>query len=1370
MSHQFSNYLQYRISAFETQQHAGDEYIPLELDSHADSPVVGPGAYILSRTGKKISVNGFTDELGKTLVVEVVDACVCYDCEHSGLTYLLIVRNALYINSMKAHLIPPFVMRLNGLIVDECPKFLSKNPTIENHSIFFPDNDIRIPLKLHGITSYIDTRKPTMHEVDSLPTVLRLSPDTDSWNPHDTAFSEQEDAMLNYRGELKELNKRKFIVSACGTENLHGDDLSDSLVSRAASSGCSTFSISSVKTKNDERSTLKPEILASNWNIAIETARRTIQNTTHRMPRNTNDISLYRRYPANDRALRYRHLDVDMFSDTMFASKRCGKSVRNFTCAQVFATDFDWVHVVPMMAERDAHLAYKSTFKEFGVPRKMIVDGARAETAGETKKLCDQSGCSIHELEKNTPSSNRAERAIQSVKKATKRDLIQSDCPLVFWCLCLERRSKIHNHSVRNSFNLTGMTPHSKLTGDITDISHLCNFKWYEWVKYYITGEDASFPMAEERLGRCLGPCDNKGNKMSQLILTDRGEIVPIQTLRSLTPAEMANESEIQKRIKFNEYIQKRYGDSRNPPPNWIKRRRRPGDPDQYEDEDYDPDSEPATDDAPVEFSNGAPDLDLYLNAEVLLPTGDGSKRIGEVTRRLTDDDGMPLGQYNQNPFLDSRQYEVMFTDGSTQIFNANIIAENLYSQIDENGQQFTILDQIVTHRKTEDALTNENCWMTNRYGVKRRKHSTAGWEFLVDWKDGTQSWLELKTLKESNPIEVAEYIKAQGLELDPSYVWWVPSVLKRRDRIVAAVQHRVLKQTHKFGVEVPTSVIHAYKLDERNKNTFWRDAIKKEMDNVMIAFEVLGDDDVLPKNSKLLGVHMVFTVKMDLTRKARLVADGHRTPDPDFTTYAGVVSRETVRIALTYAALNGLKVLGADIQNAYLTAPSSESYHIICGEEFGSELKGKRAIVRRALYGMKSAGRDFRNHLRDCMEHMGYKSCRADPDLWVRVAKRQDGSEYYEYMLLYVDDALAINEDPHSMLNELGKYFTLKPGSVGPPKIYLGGKLSQVLLPNGVEAWAISASQYVQEAVGIVERHLKERNMCLSRDTHAPMKSGYRPELDDTELLKDDDASHFASMIGMLRWIVEMGRIDVAVEVSMLSSYVVSPRHGHYQEAMRVFSYLKIHHNARLVFDPTYPNINEEAFEKRDWSDFYPDMKDPLPDDAPKPLGLELLISAYVDADHAGDKSNRRSRSGFIIMLNMAPVYWFTKKQTVVETSSFGSEFIAMRQCCEYLRGLRYKLRMMGIPVNNPAFISGDNQSVLWNTTVPESQLKKKTSSVAYHYVREGVSSDEWRTAYVETTMNPSDILTKALPAGPDRYKKVRIILYDIYPEWKYP
>ena len=119
---------------------------------------------------------------------------------------------------------------------------------------------------------------------------------------------------------------------------------------------------------------------------------------------------------------------------------------------------------------------------------------------------------------------------------------------------------------------------------------------------------------------------------------------------------------------------------------------------------------------------------------------------------------------------------------------------------------------------------------------------------------------------------------------------------------------------------------------------------------------------------------------------------------------------------------------------------------------------------------------------------------------------------------------------------------------------------------------------------------------------------------------------------------------------------------------------------------------------------------KEEFPANMPEPRGHGFIMRAKVEADHAADTVSRRSRTGLLIYLNCALVYWWSKKQTSVESSSFGSEFVAMKQCCGYIRGLRYKLRMMGIPVEGPTYIYGHNQSVLANTTISDSTLKKKS------------------------------------------------------------
>ena len=153
------------------------------------------------------------------------------------------------------------------------------------------------------------------------------------------------------------------------------------------------------------------------------------------------------------------------------------------------------------------------------------------------------------------------------------------------------------------------------------------------------------------------------------------------------------------------------------------------------------------------------------------------------------------------------------------------------------------------------------------------------------------------------------------------------------------------------------------------------------------------------------------------------------------------------------------------------------------------------------------------------------------------------------------------------------------------------------------------------------------------------------------------------------------------------------------------------------MVFDPTYPSIDNDDFPRRDWGKHYGEVKEVIPTNDPSPLGKGFDIIGYVDTDLAGDKLVRRSRTGFVIYLNQAPIKWFSKRKNRVECSTFGSEFIDTKQCCEYVRGLRYNLRMMGIPVINCSFLYGDNKSVLCNTCIFYSTPKKNNHAIEYHF-----------------------------------------------------
>jgi hypothetical protein len=149
-------------------------------------------------------------------------------------------------------------------------------------------------------------------------------------------------------------------------------------------------------------------------------------------------------------------------------------------------------------------------------------------------------------------------------------------------------------------------------------------------------------------------------------------------------------------------------------------------------------------------------------------------------------------------------------------------------------------------------------------------------------------------------------------------------------------------------------------------------------------------------------------------------------------------------------AALNNLQILTADIQGAYLNAPCREKIYVNCGPEFG-EYQGRVGIIRMALYGLLSSGAAWKATLAEVLStHLEFKQCRADQDVWFCPAQRVDGSRYYEYILVYTDDILAISTNPRSLLTYIDQHFTLKPGSISKPTQYLGTTISEFRLDNG--------------------------------------------------------------------------------------------------------------------------------------------------------------------------------------------------------------------------------------------------------------------------------------------------------------------------------
>ena len=338
---------------------------------------------------------------------------------------------------------------------------------------------------------------------------------------------------------------------------------------------------------------------------------------------------------------------------------------------------------------------------------------------------------------------------------------------------------------------------------------------------------------------------------MAQWVLKANGNVVPRRSLWPLQTAEIYSDSEKKKNELFDKLIYERYGDSINVVlPNSNK-----PETERYEDEDEPakpiPDIE-ETVDANGHALNQLAAYDRLLNAEVQLQHDDWVT-TGKVKSRALGPDGNMDGKYDNN--------------GTVKEYGANIITESMLRQVDSEGFSLASMEGIVDFRCDElVAVLMEEKYIIMKMGQKWLRKTTAGWDLLVHWKDESESWVKLSDMKESHPVETAEFTKAKGIQGQLAFCWWVPYTLQKRDAIMAAVGARLQKTTHKYGVEIPKDVHHAWELDKRNGNTMWMDVLVKEMFNVGIAFKVLEEKQSAPPGwSKVTG-HLVWDVKMDFT------------------------------------------------------------------------------------------------------------------------------------------------------------------------------------------------------------------------------------------------------------------------------------------------------------------------------------------------------------------------------------------------------------------------------------------------------------------------------------------------------------------------
>lgn len=1340
----------------------------LGIDSYADTSCAGKHSHVLEfNEGLTVSATGFAgSETMKIDDLWLANVAYAYDTPQ-GDTIILVVNNAIYLGEfMDGSLLNPIQCMEKGIQIDIRPKIFY--PGVESAQTFaIPSLQRIFPIEYDGAVPFLHVRKPTSEEIHECTHVEITCRET--WDPHavnglnicssesNTSYNHTLDT---YVSEMIDDHLMSFNI---------GQVMSDRQFRYPYD--CE-YSVNHLSSKKKYRVT--PEELNRLWGVGLKTCERTLKATTHLAMRTTG--ALTKRFRTDKAQLRYKQLGTHfgLFSvDTVTAKV---KSIRGFTCGNVYINrcgfkKFYGMYDFTSLSSRDTLVNF---IQAVGIPAALHSDNHGNFTTGAFRQEVRKYGVKHTFTEPNSPWQNPAESGIREIKKLSKKWMARTNSPVRLWCFCFELAADVLSLCATMHYSLQGRTPYEITCNYTPDISEYVTFAWYDWVYYW------DEHIREKKIGRWLGPAHKVGQSLCYYILNEDANYIARSSVVPIPAEEMTSDVLKLQMTDFTNRIESKIGNSKEAIFD-------PDLPCSIYDDNYD---DPRNDEHLTEpFESEMMDynvaidehtlesLDNYIGAQIIIPGENGATPIlAKVVGRKRDISGAVIGKYNSNPILDTHIYKLQHPDGHVFEYTTNQIAESLYSQVDDDGYNEAILDEIIDHRRTEDAIPRDYGFTEDIRGHQKPIITTKGWEMQVRWKDGTLDWLPLSLVKEGNPVMCAEYALANDISKEPAFNWWVHTTLKKRDRIISKVQTRLRKKNMKFGIQIPRTVEEAYELDRINGNTLWADAIDKEFRNSSVAFQVRDEGEIAPVGWTKITCHLIFDVKMDLTRKARYVAGGHLTDvDPHYT-YASVVGRDSVRIAFMLAALNGLNVLAGDIQNAYLNAPSLEKNYFIAGSEWG-EYKGRIILIVRALYGQKTSGAAWRAYLANFLEKtLGYKESMADRDVWMKPKSKCNGDTYYSYIVCYCDDLLIIDEEPHKTMERIQDTFTVKPSSIGEPTIYLGAECGKVNYQNtdGTmrTVWTMSSSRYVKDAVKTVKDRLKESgykfHKKLSDINYSPKQpfssTSYAAELDTSKECTDDEASLFQNMIGILRWAIELGRIDIAYEVSILSRYLAVPRTGHLLQCIHIFKYLEIHCDNKLAFDHAKLNIGYAPGKspediKQKMADYYKDAHDEIPPNMPEPRGKSVQINVFVDASHAGDKITRRSQTGILIYCNMAPIIWYSKKQNTIETSTFSSELVALRIASEMITSLRYKLRMFGVALDGPANVFCDNESVYKSVNNADSRLKKKHNSICYHKVRECVASGILIVMKEDTNTNLADILTKSL-SGEKRIQMHRMIM----------
>jgi len=1249
----------------------------LIIDCAADQSCIGRGFKILYHTGEEIRLNGAIAGMRGGVFPIVCAAAIAIDPTTTQ-EYIIIIHQAAYNPDLAQHesLLHSDQARHHGVKVNDladCYMDGHGNPGLQNLQI----EEHCIPLCHDGSKCFIRVREPTQIEWDTHVLLELTSPEP--WGM--------------FTAQPRRISRdHSFSPAKLSEWKRRLGNVPDAIVLHTLQN--STQLVDSVEAE------------------------------TRSTPR--------RHYICRLPMLRPRRLNEGFFTDPFFPAET---SVRGYNVAQMFRGDKSGFLFVEFTKGKGyAPCTLQNFIRTVGAPAYISSDNALEETGGEWGAICRTTCITQRTSETEQQNQNKVERTIQDIKRKTKLIIDMNDAPTKFWCYAVAYAVELSNHTAAK--RIGWKTPYELHFGDTPDISV---FRFTFWEPIYYHDPHARFPNPNLLPARFLGIARTTGDAFTFYIYTQKEQGRNVVLARSV----------IRKRHEDEPKTAMDY----EPLPAELESE---GHADSNNNNEVSSASRTEEEEAAVTMTTLAR---TNLIADILRVAQDSTNELDPETVSERDKAIQRI--------LDANPEEIILGDKLAAYEGTEEHTGDHIWHLEDGTYVHMRTDEIYDHIASDTKMEEIDQLIGHQISTV-----TGKLYILVRWDTGNSTLIEASLLQRDEPHRLATFIRSNPVERSRNGFWnkWalhmIASISRAARRLKTMYEpfiddtngnllfrktRRVLRRTTKhktgqpyqsepaivLGIAVPRNPAEAAAFDRANGNTLWAESTKKETDGIQEhgTLEFLPPGSVPPVGYQKAPLRTIYDIKHDLRRKTRIVIGGHKVDATGLSRYSSVVQLASIRLLNIIAKSQNLQCLAGDIGNAYLNAETKEKVYVVIGLEFGPELEGRIAIVRKGLYGLKTSGNAWHSHFANTLHSMGFTPTRFDPDVWLR--QRDDGTGY-DYISTYVDDFLITARDPWPFMKQLQEVYKIK--DPGPPTTYLGALYTGD--PSGT--WTINCKDYIKAAL------IQVQSMIGGdiRDSVTPCATGDHPEEDTSEILSNQRHREYQSMAGMAQWLTTLGRFDICYAVSSLSRFCSCPREGHYQRMIRLWGYLKKYPDKSIAIDARDPIYAPEhgAELKPDFADQYSYATDAFDERFPEPLGKELPVTIFFDSDHAHDKVTGRSISGVLTMVGRTPVIWKSKRQGAVQTSTYGAEFSAMRLATEEAHTIRYMLRSLGIKVNNPCRLYGDNLGVIQNATMPEGTLKKKHVALSYHFVREAVAVNVISAFKVPGKDNFADVMTKSL------------------------